>query len=569
MVENLEANVTPGQLAYTCDQGTYGIVRLTGISDASGTVSYAYDGWGRLIQEDRTVLGVVYTTEYAYNDNNDLTVITYPSGRTVTYQYDAAGRAVSVETANGGSPVTLASNGTYQPFGPLSGLTFGNGVSMTRNFDQRYRMTSRDFAGSNYLTVAMTERLPQVYAYDDLNRVTSANVTPGQSAYTYDTAGNRLTRTLGTESDVYTYDGVTGRLQSVTGSNPVTITYDASGRTTGLGSLTLTYNDRGRLAQVSNTQGTLGQYTYNALEQRIIKTAGGVTTVFLYDRQGRLISESSSTGTIQREYIYFNGEPLALVENGSTYYFANDHLGSGQALFDQYGETVWQASYDPFGAATVSPDSTLVNNLRLPGQYFDSETGLHYNWHRFYDPDTGRYVSVDPTGLDGGMNLYVYASDNPVNSFDPNGQFPLALPIICAGGGCEAIAGAITGIGLGIGVLWNNLSDSLTDSEEKCEEKPPKTCASEYPNLKTCNVYKIKGYFYNSKREALNYFRIMSGVNSVKCDQKRLSRTGPCAGKDYHYRITGGASHLGSITSCPCCEDTVNGPVKKDVWMVH
>ena len=167
---------TSQNVAYSYDQGTYGIGRLTGISDASGLVVYTYDGWGRLTQEDRTVLGVVYTTGYAYNDNHDLTVVTYPGGRTVTYQYDAAGRAVSVETANGGSPLTLASSGTYQPFGPLSGLTFGNGVSMTRNFDQRYRMTSRDFAGSNYLTVAMTERLPQVYAYDDLNRVTSADV---------------------------------------------------------------------------------------------------------------------------------------------------------------------------------------------------------------------------------------------------------------------------------------------------------------------------------------------------------------------------------------------------------
>ena len=186
----------------------------------------------------------------------------------------------------------------------------------------------------------MTERLPQVFAYDDMNRVTSADVPPGQANYTYDTAGNRLTRTLNTASDAYTYDsGVTGRLQSVTGTNATTLTYDASGRTTGLGSLTLTYNDRGRLAQVSNPGGTLGQYTYNALEQRVIKAAGGATTVFLYDRQGRLITESSSTGTILREYIYFNGEPLALVESGATYYFANDQLGSGQALLDQNGQT--------------------------------------------------------------------------------------------------------------------------------------------------------------------------------------------------------------------------------------
>ena len=82
------------------------------------------------------------------------------------------------------------------------------------------------------------------------------------------------------------------------------------------------------------------------------------------------------------------------LENGATYYFANDHLGSSQAIFDQNGQTVWQARYDPFGAATISPDSTLVNNLRLPGQYFDSETELHYNWHRYYEPGLGRYLSV-------------------------------------------------------------------------------------------------------------------------------------------------------------------------------
>ena len=143
---------------------------------------------------------------------------------------------------------------------------------------------------------------------------------------------------------------------------------------------------------------------------------------FHFIRNGRLITESSAIGSILREYIYFDDEPLALVESGSAYYFANDHLGSSQALFDQNGETVWQASYDPFGAATISPDSTLVNHLRLPGQYFDSETGLHYNWHRYYEPGLGRYLTPDPIGLDGGINLYAYVGGNPVNYVDPFGE---------------------------------------------------------------------------------------------------------------------------------------------------
>jgi RHS repeat-associated protein len=137
------------------------------------------------------------------------------------------------------------------------------------------------------------------------------------------------------------------------------------------------------------------------------------------------------------------------LENGATYYFANDQLGSGQALFDQYGQTVWQASYDPFGAATVSPDSTLVNNLRLPGQYFDSETGFHYNWHRYYEPGLGRYLSPDPIGFEGGMNLYAYVGGNPVNAVDPLGLtsasvamrwVPMAVPF----------ASAIAGVGTGL-----------------------------------------------------------------------------------------------------------------------
>ena len=69
----------------------------------------------------------------------------------------------------------------------------------------------------------------------------------------------------------------------------------------------------------------------------------------------------------------------------------------------------------------MSNTNTLTNNLRFPGQYHDDETGLHYNWHRYYDPDIGRYLRVDPIGLDGGMNLYAYAGNNPVNWVDPFG----------------------------------------------------------------------------------------------------------------------------------------------------
>ena len=81
---------------------------------------------------------------------------------------------------------------------------------------------------------------------------------------------------------------------------------------------------------------------------------------------------------------------------------------------------VWQAAALPFGRTQVQL-GTVQNNLRFPGQYFDAETGLHYNWNRYYDPDTGRYLSPDPIGLDGGMNLYAYVGNDPVNFIDFEG----------------------------------------------------------------------------------------------------------------------------------------------------
>ncbi|HEB70538.1 MAG TPA: hypothetical protein ENI88_13110, partial [Desulfobulbus sp.] len=104
----------------------------------------------------------------------------------------------------------------------------------------------------------------------------------------------------------------------------------------------------------------------------------------------------------------------------AVYYPINDHLGTSQLILDEQGYIVWQANILPFGSADIVVD-LLPNHFRFPGQYFDAETGLHYNWHRFYDPETGRYISADPIGLTGGINLYAYVQNDPVNWVDPDG----------------------------------------------------------------------------------------------------------------------------------------------------
>jgi RHS repeat-associated protein len=104
----------------------------------------------------------------------------------------------------------------------------------------------------------------------------------------------------------------------------------------------------------------------------------------------------------------------------------NDHLGTPQKMTDSTGTVVWSADYKPFGEATVTV-STITNNLRFPGQYFDAETGLHYNYYRDYNPALGRYPQADPVGVlprgsRGGFNhLYAYVNNNPIRFTDPKG----------------------------------------------------------------------------------------------------------------------------------------------------
>jgi RHS repeat-associated protein len=114
------------------------------------------------------------------------------------------------------------------------------------------------------------------------------------------------------------------------------------------------------------------------------------------------------------------------------YYVHNDQLGTPQVMTDESGNVVWQADYEPFGRASETT-ALVVQPLRFPGQYRNAETGLHYNYFRDYDPQTGRYIESDPIGLPGGLNTYIYAYGNPSRYIDLNGTFGIAGFLICGG----------------------------------------------------------------------------------------------------------------------------------------
>jgi RHS repeat-associated protein len=143
----------------------------------------------------------------------------------------------------------------------------------------------------------------------------------------------------------------------------------------------------------------------------------------------------------------------------------SDHLNTPQVVSDAQGSVIWRADYSPFGQANVS-QNRIAFNLRFPGQYYDEESGLHYNWHRYYDPQTGRYLTSDPIGLVGGLNTYRYARNNPFGLIDPDGLSVLLAPTqLLSGSGAAAGGAGQAGMG---GIDWSPsnpwVPESVADS---------------------------------------------------------------------------------------------------------
>ncbi len=379
-------------VSFGYDSGTYGKGHLISVTDAAGQTAYAYNAAGQITSETRTVNGHSFTVQYGYDSSaGDLSSMTYPGGMTLTYQRDADGRISGILAD--GQPVV--SSVSYMPFGPAKDKTFGSGfITVSKIYDNRYRL-SRIQAGRT---------ADYQYGYDAAGNIASFT---GFQIPDYE-AGNTQ----------YAY--IANRLVSIAGRSYV---YDSDGNILSDGIRNFTYNQDNRLIKVSLKDVVIGEYFYDAFGRRVKKTALGKTTLFFYDLAGNLISETDENGNPQRDYIYLNGEPVALKLYGTQagmYYLINDHLGTPQKIADSSGQVVWAVAYFPFGKARITTE-IITNNLRFPGQYFDAESGLHYNWNRYYDPDTGRYITADPVGLSGGINLYVYVQNNPINYIDPEG----------------------------------------------------------------------------------------------------------------------------------------------------
>jgi RHS repeat-associated protein len=425
-------------IVFGYDQGTDGKGRLTSASDANHSLAWTYDFLGRVVGKGLTVGSVNLSIGYAYT-NGDLTALATPSGQAVAYGFNANHQITSI-TVNG---TAVLSGVTYEPFGAVNGWTWGDGTTTTRTFNGDGLVSQIVTAGVTLgysfdnanrisgITDSSNSALSWSYGYDLLDRLTSATTSAITEGWTYDADGNQLTET-GTTPITFTPSTSSNQLTATSGSLVRAYAYDAAGHTEGYGSLSFTYNNRGRMEATSASS---TDYLYNALGQMIEKSGTLGTTTLMQDEAGHLIGEYDGSGNLIEETIWLGDVPVATLQpNGSggvnIFYIHSDHLNAPRKVQQPVTDTlVWRWDTDPFGTAAPNENpaglGTFPYNLRFPGQYYMAETGLNYNYHRDYDPLTAKYIESDPFGLRGGINTYAYVEDDPLDGIDPTGRIKI------------------------------------------------------------------------------------------------------------------------------------------------
>jgi RHS repeat-associated protein len=243
---------------------------------------------------------------------------------------------------------------------------------------------------------------------------------------------------------LYTTAATSNRLSSI--SNPArSFGYDNAGNTTSDSSnYNATYDAAERLQTLSRADITT-TYSYDGFGRRVRKfssTGATSTVVFVYDQQGQLLGEYSNTGAVIREYVWLGSTPVAMfVPNGSNpplvYQLHTDHLNTPRIATDTAGNIRWRWMAEPFGSTVAESNPSnlgaITLNLRFPGQYFD--------WHRYLDPQNGRYTQPDPLGLGArDVGLYSYVFNRPTGLTDPDGRIVPAIGACMANPWCVAAA---------------------------------------------------------------------------------------------------------------------------------
>ncbi len=410
------------------------------MQDLNQTTEYTYAD-GRVAEKRITLktLNQHYVTKYFYDTEGNISSVQIPGGQSLLF---ARGRddkttvikhegrvfdndLLSLALNDNGSlaAVHYGNNQTttysYHPNGTLATLDVSASAATVR--EQRYRYT-RDLQVSEIQMTSPTGSQTHTYNYDAQGRLIAAKQYGERYRWAFDQVGNRVKQQHNGTTDSYRYAESSNRMLS---RNNELIRYLPTGEIRASGSLRYQYTAGHRLSKVYQGNTLLAQYRYNADGERIEKIDSTRTpaqhSYYLYENK-KLVAELDGAGKIKRQYVYAGRRLLGLFDGKQFYAIHTNHLGAPEIVTNKRGEIIWQASYSPYGEATIHKEK-IVLNIRLPGQYFDRETGHHYNIFRNYNPATGRYLTSDPLGIAAGFNTYVYVKNDPLNRIDPLGLY--------------------------------------------------------------------------------------------------------------------------------------------------
>ncbi|MFI8984652.1 DUF6531 domain-containing protein [Streptomyces antimycoticus] len=434
--------------------------RLTTATGHDTKVVYQRDRLGRIKTE--TVNGRVLT--HTYDPLGRRTKRTTPNGATTTYAYDAADNRTTLTVGSH----TLASR--HDAVGRETARHIGDALTVTNTWDLLGRLTAQSWDGPSGAPVqrrsytyrpdgdvtAVDDHLSgrRTFGLDAAGRVTAVHATGWTETYAYDEAGNQTQATwpaaisAADAMDSRTYAGT-----CITRAGALRYEHDDAGRLTLRQKTRLshkpdtwryTWDTEDHLVSVTTPDGTVWSYLYDPFGRRTTKqrlATDGKTvleqTDFTWDGP-TLIEQTTTTPELPHPitltWDHDGLRPIAQTERITdattqheidTRFFAiiTDLVGTPIELVDESGTIAWHTRSTLWGTTTWATDSTAYTPLRFPGQYFDPETGLHYNLHRYYDPTTGQYITTDPLGLGPGPNPRTYVT-NPHREIDPLGLMP-------------------------------------------------------------------------------------------------------------------------------------------------